>query len=468
MTDPIRAAVYCRISLAELDDTTKVDEQEEKCRAVARARGWDVAQVFTDNSRSAWQRNRKRPAWDAMLADIGAGRLDAVVSYWGDRIVRQPRDLEDLLDLRDGRRLRLASVAGQYDFDNPDHRMMMRWEVARACHESDTISRRVTDHNATRRAQGLTRSGGRGGRAFGFATDGVTHLPAYWCELATRREVSEADVIREVAARILAGESRGSICRDLAARGWETTAGNVMSHTSMLAMITRPRVAGLMPDGETRAAWEPVLGRDVWEQVRLVLDARSGSFAGATNTRRWLLSGIAVCGPCGRPVQIQPAHGRLKATYQCRRADCGKVVRSAAQLDAYVSGAVHGLLNEPRNPAPTETDDGHAAEWVALGGERAETEQLLEDYKASAGRTRLLLARLDRIDARIEELRSLAGTSAQDRLLGRYRGITLEEFLALPLDVRRSLVAGAVTVTVLPASGRGPGFRTQDVRVKGI
>lgn len=454
--DPVRAAIYCRISLAALDDTTKVDEQEEKCRAVARARGWDVVRVFADNSKSAWQLNRKRPEWDAMLDGIRAGLFDAVVSYWGDRIVRQPRDLEDLLDLREGRRLRLASVAGQYDFDNPDHRMMMRWEVARACHESDTISRRTTDHNATRRVQGLTRTGGRGGRAFGFATDGVTHVPA------------EADVIREIAARILAGETRGSICRDLAGRGVRSTAGNAMSHTSMLTMITRPRMAGLMPDGETKAAWEPVLDRETWERVRLVLDAKAGARAGATNTRRWLLSGIAVCGPCGRPMQIQPAHGRLKAAYQCRRPDCGKVGRSAGQLDAYVSRRVVNRLNEPRNPVPSAADEGHAAEWAALGAERAETEQLLEDYKASAGRTRLLMNRLDQIDTRIAELRSLADTSAADRLLGRYRGITLEEFLALPLDVRRSLTAGAVSVTVLPASGRGPGFRTQDVRVEGI
>jgi site-specific DNA recombinase len=66
------AAIYCRLSLAAMGDTTKVDDQERICRDVAQSRGWTVRDelVFKDNSRSAWQRNRKRPGWDAMLDNI--------------------------------------------------------------------------------------------------------------------------------------------------------------------------------------------------------------------------------------------------------------------------------------------------------------------------------------------------------------------------------------------------------------
>lgn len=464
-SEPVHAAIYCRISLAKMNDTTKVEEQEQQCREVARRNGWTVAEVFKDNSRSAWQRNRKRDGWDAMLDGIRAGRFGAIVSYWGDRLIRQPRDLEDLLDLRDIRRITLASVMGQYDFDNKDHRMMMRWEVARACNESDTISQRVSNNHALARAQGLVRPGGRGGRAFGFETDGVTHV---W---------GECEVIRDMAARVLRGETVGSIARDVSARGWRTSTGGEFSHGTVKKMLLRPRLAGLMPDGESKAAWEPVLDRQTWERVRLVLELKAGAFDYATNARRWLLSGIAVCGApfgdgmCGAPMRINPSKGRGRKDYSqgyaCSRKGCGKTYRSAPHLDAYVGARVVALLNDPRNPeahAPKAPDS--AAEWADLAAERAETERLAEDYRMSVGSLSLLLRRLDGIDARMAELRELESEKSGSRLIGQYRGITRAQWEALPLDVRRALVAALFTVTVLPASGRGPGFRAQDARVE--
>lgn len=464
-SEPVQAAIYCRISLAVLKDTTKVDEQEAQCREVARRLGWEVTAVFKDNSRSAWQRNRKRDGWDAMLEGLRVGRFGAIVSYWGDRIVRQPRDLEDLLDLREGRKISVASVMGRYDFNNKDHRMMMRWEVGRACNESDTISERVINHHELRRARGLARPGGRGGRAFGFETDGMTHVEA------------ECAVIREMAVRVLRGETVGSISRDVSARGWLTPAGNEFGYGTVRKMLARPRYAGLMPDGESKAAWASVLERDTWERVRLLLDAKAEQFGYATNARRWLLSGIAVCGAvsggevCCTPLIIKPSKGRGRQEYQqgyaCPRKGCGKVYRSAPHLDAYVGARVVGLLNNPLNPAAQVPNAPEpAAEWADLSAERAETERIARDYRASAGMLSILAARLDSIDARMAQLRERETSDSRSRLLEQYRGITRDQWEnELPLDVRRALVAACFTVTVLPASGRGPGFRVQDVRL---
>jgi hypothetical protein len=44
-----------------------------------------------------------------------------------------------------------------------------------------------------------------------------------------------------------------------------------------------------------------------------------------------------------------------------------------------------------------------------------------------------------------------------------HAGISGEDFAALPLATRRALVSACYVVTVLPASKRGPGFRTEDV-----
>jgi hypothetical protein len=67
------AAIYCRISRARDEDQTGVDRQERLCREVAERLGLVIAPggVFVDNNRSAWQRNRNRPGWNAFDSAMG-------------------------------------------------------------------------------------------------------------------------------------------------------------------------------------------------------------------------------------------------------------------------------------------------------------------------------------------------------------------------------------------------------------
>lgn len=471
-----RAGIYTRMSHALDDDQTKVLDQERISRDLAAGRGLTVAPgaVYCDNNRSAWQRNRKRPGWDRMLSDIHAGKLDAIVVYHGDRLLRQPRDLELLLQLAEGKGIRILSVAGTRDLDSADDRFILRIEAAQACKSSDDTSRRKTAQHDRMRREGRVRSGGRGGRAFGYSTDGISLYPADRCDVATRRELTEAGVIGDMAARVLAGESRGSIARDVSAAGWRTPAGGEFTHGTIRKMLGRPRYAGLMPDGESAAAWPAILERDTWERVCAILDGKAAGFASATNARRWLLSGIATCGAplgdgeCGAAMQVKPTKGRGRREYQqgygCPRKGCGRVYRSAPHLDAYVAAAVVAYLAGEGNPAPAApADPGRSAEWAALQQDRAETQLALET--AGAGSAILLARRLDSIDARIGQLREAESSGTAERLRRQYQGITLKEFRGLPLDVQRAIVAATVMVTVLPASRRGPGFRTEDVRV---
>ena len=454
--DLLRAGIYCRLSLAKFGDSTKVDEQERICRELCGRRGWAVAEVYTDNNRSAWQRNRKRKDWDRMLADVEAGKLDAIVVYHGDRLVRQPYDLECLLNLAYGKGIRLASPTGVRDLGNDDDLFILRIEVAAQCRESAGTSRRKKSQYDRMRRQGLVRSGGRGGRAFGFATDGVTHVPA------------ECAVVREMTDRVLAGESAGVIARDLTARGERTPTGGPFTHTTLRKMLARPRYAGLMPDGVNTAAWAPVLERDTWEAARLVLDVNAARFGFAVNARRWLLSGIACCGVCGTPLQIKPSQGRGHKDYVngygCVQPGCRRVYRSAPLLDAYVSRRVVNRLAHPENPAGMAADADFGREFTQLGTERAATEATVRDYRTRPGRVELLMARLDSIDERLAELRQLAGDSSRVRVMDAHTGITAEEFAVLPLGIRRALVAACYDDPGAARVEAGPGVQDRGRR----
>jgi site-specific DNA recombinase len=450
----VRAGIYCRMSLARFGDTTKVEDQERICRELADLNKWDVAEVYTDNNVSAWKKNRNRPEWDRMLADVEAGKIGAIIVYHGDRLVRHPKDLETLIELAEGKGIRLASPTGERNLDRRDDRAMLRVLTAFAANESDAHSDRKKQMYERWRRDGRVRSGGRGGRPFGFKVDGVTHVP------------EETAVIRDAARRILMGESTGSVARSITLL---TPAGGEFADSTVRKMLSRPRMAGLMPDGVSSAAWPPVLERAEWEMVRAVLDARASASPRPSNARKWLLSGIALCSECWTPLQIRQSKGRgsrpPQIGYGCIRDGCHKVYRAAAMLDAYVSGAVVARLNHPANPAPEiDLAAGDAVELAALTRRRAETAEYIARLADNPmQRIDILDRALESFDRKIGELRERMAGRAGERLLSAHAGITREGWDGLPLDARRALVRAVFGVVVHPASKRGPGFRPQDV-----
>lgn len=463
-SQPVRAAVYCRLSLSRHGDTTHVDDQERLCRKVADQRGWTVPDrhVYKDNSRSAWKRNRKRPRWDAMLAAVSSGEVDAIVVYHGDRLIRQPWDLELLLRLADQKGIRLASPTGERDLDNPDDRFILRIEAAQACRESDNTSRRTRWYYAKRREKGeVVRLGGRGGRCFGYDRDGRTVIEA------------EAAAVRRAAARVRAGEGVGQIARDLNRQGMRTTAGNLWDHGTLKKLLLRPRIAGLVEhEGAfVDAVWPALLGRDEWEEVRTILTGRASAYGYATNARTYQLSGIAECGVCGSKLAIRHNNrARHLIGYGCINPDCPrKVYRNRAHLDAYVDGAMVELANDPRvrrRMASPVSQDLILKLRQAEEHKRAVLERAAEqdvDPQTAADMLAVTVTALNRrIDDLREQIRSMQGSNALDGLWG----MDLERWRQLPLSRRRAAIAATLRVVVHPSTRRGPGFDESSVELR--
>ena len=461
-----RAGIYCRLSLAAMGDTTNVDDQEQVCRRILPPAATVAYQhVYKDNSKSAWRRDRRRPGWDALLEAIRSGELDMVAIYHGDRLVRQPRDLEDLIDIGADRGIVIVSPTGTYNLADPDHQMMLRWIVARAKNEIDNLSRRMKAGHERRRRKGLVRSGGRGGRPWGFEPDGVTHRP------------EEIALMREAADRILAGEGVGQIRRDWNARGYRTVTGSEWSHGTLKKMLLRPRVAGLMPDGKSRAAWKPVLdddpdrAREKWEAVKAVLERRASAYTYATNARAHLLSGIPVCGPCGNPVVIRHNVRRQLIGYGCNTPGCRKTHRAKDYLEGYVIGHVLELLNSKAFLAEltAPTDDRAATEIAELEARKAAAEQQLARLVDHPHIDPALLAQsIAGFAERIEQKRREIATSSRARLLIEHAGLDEAAWDALPLGTRRALVTATYRITIWPVRRKGPGFEPETIDMEMI
>ncbi|RJQ85502.1 recombinase family protein [Amycolatopsis panacis] len=141
---------------------------------------------------SAWKWGVRRPGWERLLERVESGASDGIVVWHTDRLFRQPRDLETLIELGE-RGFKVYSAHGERDLADPDDRFILRIEVAHAARSSDDTSRRLKRRFATYREQGKD-TGGK--RRFGFPGRDTRWEPGPGETNADRPHVSAEQVER--------------------------------------------------------------------------------------------------------------------------------------------------------------------------------------------------------------------------------------------------------------------------------
>src|SRR6266545_3238333 len=341
-------AIYARISrVMDKTDLLGVTRQIQDCRQLATRRGDRIGRVYQDNDFSAIA-SKRRPDYEAMMAAIRAGGHDGVITWDLDRLHRQPKELEDFIDLADRYGLELANVGGEVDLSTPQGRLTARIKGAVAKHEAEQMGRRVKRKQRELAEAGKNSGGGR--RPYGFLHDRTTLHTWPFCTLGSREVIQgEAAVIRELARRVLAGDPLGVLERDLNQRGIHTSTGSTWQKRTIVQVLTQPRTAGLRQyQGQVigPAAWAPILDRATWEAVCAVLRNPDRRPKGITNTRRWLLSGIVYCTECGSPLRCKQPNGRAQRRYGCRKRGCGKVAINQPRLDELIEELVIGRAEQ--------------------------------------------------------------------------------------------------------------------------
>lgn len=487
MDTPKHACIYCRLSYAPDGSIEKVERQEGDCRDLGGRLDWGICCVYSDNNKSAWQKNRKRKDWEQMLASFQPGATcprgnhhDGILTYHGDRLNRLPWDLELLLKLADDRHIPLAAPSGTRDLSNEDDRFILRIEVAQACKSSADTSRRVKRGWQARAASGQAVGGGK--RPYGYGVpilelDGTPKLGRTGKPLhdATQMIPEEAKVLREASRRLMAGESQGGVLAWMN-RQSATTEGNRWTSRGLQHLLFSPRIAGLVEhDGKLYdAVWPAIITPEEQEDLKSAWQQRAAQYLYPGRERRYLLTFGAECSGCGETLGTKPSGGRNRKTsrlYYCTNEACPKrVSRNVEHLDAYVTGRVLRRLNEPGFVTAIHADADHpgaGAEITALERRKAEAAAKLEELADHPDIDPALLARsLSSFDRKIAQLRSQMAATSRQRLLARMAGITLEQWEAEPIDVRAETVRALFRVIVLPATWRGPGFDPDSVRLE--
>jgi site-specific DNA recombinase len=425
----MQAGIYVRISDDREGRGVGVARQEEDCRALAAQRGWEVAGVYSDNDVSATS-GRKREGYRRLLADLRAGRLDAIVAYSSSRLYRRMRDLLELIELLDQRGVEVATVAsGRIDITTADGRMMAQILAAIDQGEAERIGERSRRAKAEAKANGKWLGGGAG--AYGYERvkneDGKV--------VAHRIKPEEASVLSEAARRVLAGESLGRVSRDL---GWQP---------SRLRQVLRsPFHAGRYGDG-TPGSWPAIFTED----EHLLLRARfpKRETREPRPERRYLLSGIAVCAECGK--RLLGSGGSYRC--QARNGGCGRVRVAARHLDAHVWDQMMSRPydeGEPGHLAPPADDSELTAELRAAQARQVE---LADAFAAGE----VGLADFRRASEALE--RRISAVEEEVRRTAPRRGWGFARLVEEPTVLDRNEFAEEMIerVTVRPALRRGRG-----------
>jgi len=476
---PRRALLLLRISDDKSGDAVGVGRQEVDGRRLADRLGWqlgpDATHIIIENDTSAFKRRKVRlvdgsnalrtvrPGFRRALDMLASGEADGLLAYDLDRVARDPRDLEDLIDVVESKKpqIPVESVSGSLRLANDADVTMARVMVAVGNKASRDTARRVSrshEHLAE-----LGRPGGGGIRAYGYERDGVTI-----------RE-DEAAIIREMAQTVLDGGSISGIARDLQARGVPTVQGGAWNSRSVWTTLTGPRIAGLRKfRGEVvgPATWPAILPMETWEAVRERISDRARG--GNNRLMRWL-TGALWCGLCGHRMIGSSASAKLGRAhrYWCptTHGGCGKIAVTGRHAEAEIERRLLDYLEKPEVfQALASVASGESMDAVRV--QVAEDEQQLKDLARMWATKMITLVEYAEarriIDQRVKDARMYLVAAAPRLLRSLLAGDVRAGWAELEPADRRDVLFAVIPdgFEVFPVEGRRDRFDPGRIRLR--
>ena len=157
----LRCAIYTRKSTEHnLDlEFNSLDAQREACEAYIKSQaheGWrPIGAHYDDGAYSA--ASLDRPALQALLAGVRAGKADVIVVYKVDRLTRSLADFAKLVELFDAHSVSFVSVTQSFNTTSSMGRLTLNVLLSFAQFEREVIGERVRDKSGLQAQRHLGR-----------------------------------------------------------------------------------------------------------------------------------------------------------------------------------------------------------------------------------------------------------------------------------------------------------------------
>lgn len=494
---PQYVTLYVRQSDAR-DDKEKggIDYHVKILMIEAIHRGWGILRVVIENdvpdgkggtkrkkSASAFRRKKVtlpngqvvmrviRPRFHETIADMWSGRSDGMLAVELDRAMRDPRDLEDLIDVVQAKGLNAGSIGGTLEFTNggtDDEIDRARFLVMMANRESRTRRNRTRRY----RERDAHLAKGHGVRMFGWTDDYKTAEPleaavivkCYSLALLDNWQLGRQK--REGSLRQLAAMLReGTLLKQDNGQGIfvPTVTGAPWSAEGLKEILIRDRNAGLVvlrdevQEGRV-GEWDALIDIDTHQAVKAKLTDPARATNSGGRERRHLGSGEYLCGKCDNgSTSVQVVGGDRSHRYRCqasthlgRQQNFVDTLVKGAMVELLTDGALGRMLssNVPsidmaklrKEKRTIQEQLNNMAGYKVLG--QVSEEQFLSASKVGN-------ARIAEIN---EEIKGGVMAASSDLAAIANAQDPAEAWLAAPLMVQQAIMRELITVTILPSN----------------
>jgi DNA invertase Pin-like site-specific DNA recombinase len=439
-TETKRCAIYTRKSTsAGLEqDFNSLDAQREACLAyIQRQPGWTLVEERYDDGGFTGA-NTDRPAFQRLMADIDAGKVDVIVVYKVDRLSRSLLDFVKVMERLGSTGASFASVTQNFSTADAMGRLTMNLLASFAEFERSMIAERTRDKIAASRRKGKWTGGPV---PFGYSVKDKKLIV---------NEV-EARVVREAFALLLQHRQMAKVARELTERGLlprgssrPSRLGLRWTKDSIARVLRSPLYAGLMMYGdELHPGEHPRLIDDATYQkaTRILRDgSRELRFTGLNPD--YVLRGLLRCDNCGQAMcpASTSKNGRTYRFYRCSTRD--KHGKDACPARPLPAGALEDFVAERITAA---TADGKLVQHIeqslrariqaqraALTAVRADLPGRVASASATASK---LTDELGKLDGRARELVEAKLRVEADRLVAAERQLAETERDLVDLEV---------------------------------
>jgi len=266
-----RCAIYTRKSTDHnLDlEFNSLDAQREACEAYIKSQaheGWRLVPAAYDDGGISGA-SLDRPAIQALLTEIRAGKIDIVVVYKVDRLTRSLADFAELVELFDKFGVSFISITQSFNTTTSMGRLTLNVLLSFAQFEREVIGERVRDKISASKRKGIW-VGGPVPLGYASVNKKLVIVP------------EEAKIVREIfhrylelgAVRLLAADldKRGIVSKRRELSGGRVSGGGRFGVGALSHFLkNRTYIGEIAYRGEIHAGeHEPILEREVFEQVQ--------------------------------------------------------------------------------------------------------------------------------------------------------------------------------------------------------
>lgn len=305
--ETVVVGVYLRVSTdRQANEGDSLEEQENELRKYCDYRNFRIHKLYIERGKSGG--NTNRPEYQALIKDIEAKKINALVVKKLDRLSRSLMDFEQLMVQLQANEVDFISLREQFDTTTAMGKAMLRVALVFAQLEREQNSERVSDVMAYRASLGHYNGG-----IYPFGYDAVD------TDLVPHKQ--ERKVIEFIFDTFLETQSTAQTAGLCNATGFRNRSGSLWDKRQIHKILIRPVYKGdIQWAGQLyKGLHQPLVTQLKYDKVQAIFEHRQSE--ACRSKIKGFLTGILRCSQCAQPWvpnYTKKKNGQKYYYYRCR------------------------------------------------------------------------------------------------------------------------------------------------------